>query len=324
MANQMTTQIPVNSGSSGSETIDFNNLGPYILTKFLLVMEAVLILIVAYFLLRYVKRYLSKLSTEHEQQRHALNLFEKIITGFVIVISATLALKTVGIDMTLLVSVLILGLSYGLQDIIKNYVAGILIMFKAPFKLGDTIEIKGQTGKIEKIDFNSTTLRTFDQKDVTIYNNDVMTQSIVNFSRSPIRRIDIDLTLGYGTDYLLAFKIFDRILANSPSIIKKPAHKVIFKKFADNGVTFSIRCWADFPCNLMAIKSELALQILKAFDEEHIYMPYTKDAQLEVDYSMTERRKAEIAQTRTIPTFTIDEDQQYPAVGELIDFDEVN
>jgi small conductance mechanosensitive channel len=324
MANQINTQVPVNSSGSGSDTIDFANLGPYILTKFLLVLEAALIIIAGLFLLRYVKKYLSRLSVEHEQQKTAINLFEKLTTGFVVVISITLALRTVGIDMTLLVSVTILGLSYGLQDIIKNYVAGILIMFKSPFKIGDTIEIKGHVGKIENIDFNSTSLRTFDQKDITIYNNDVMTQSIVNYSRSKLKRIDIDITLGYGSNYLLAFQIFDRILTNNPNILKKPAHKIVFKKFGDNGLVFSIRAWVNFPSNIMAIKSDLALQMSKAFDEENIYMPYTKDAQLEVDYTLTEKRKAEIAQSRQNPIFAINEAPEFPAVGELIDFDELS
>lgn len=322
MATPITSSDVVQGGVDSGGTIDFNNLGPYILTKFLLVLEAALIIIAGLFLIRYIKRYLRKLTTEHEQQKTALNLFEKLVTGFLIVISITLALRTVGIDMTLLVSVTILGLSYGLQDIIKNYVAGILIMFKSPFKIGDLIEIKGQKGKVANIDFQSTTLRTFDQKDVTIYNSDVMTQSIVNISRSNIRRISIDVPIGYGSDNVHVFKILDNILANSPSILKKPGHKIVFSGFRDNGLKFSLRGWVKLPANLLAIKTEIGLQISQAFNEEDIFVPYSKDIQLETDYTMTEKRKARQAQLAANPIFQADDAAPLPDGGELIDFDE--
>jgi len=237
-----------------------------------------------------------------------------VVVDFAFLVSAFL---------TLLVSVLILGLSYGLQDIIKNYVAGILIMFKSPFKIGDLINIKGQTGKVESIDFQATTLRTADQKDVTIYNGDVLTQSITNFSRSTIRRVDIDITIGYGSDNLQAFKIFDRIISNHASVLKKPAHKIVFKQFAPNGVQFSIRAWVNFPSNVMAIKSDIAMQISQAFDEEKIYIPFEKSIQIESDYSMTEARKAKITEMHQNPLYADDHSIGFPPAGELIDFDEI-
>jgi small conductance mechanosensitive channel len=322
MATQINTNVPSGSGS-GSDTIDFANLGPYLLTRFITVLEAAAIIIIGIFLIRYAKIYLNKLTIVHAQQKTALNLLEKLFTGFIIVISITLALKTIGLDMTLLVSVLILGLSYGLQDIIKNYVAGILIMFKSPFKIGDLINIKGQTGKVETIDFQATTLRTADQKHVTIYNSDVMTQSITNYSHTTIRRIDIDITLGYGSDNLQAFKIFDRILESHPSVVKKPAHKIVFKQFSTTGVQFSIRAWVNFPSNVMAIKSDIALQISQAFDEEKIYIPFEKTIQIESDYSMTDARKAKIAEMHKNPIYADDLSVGFPPAGELIDFDEI-
>ncbi len=324
MANQITTtsEIPTTSGSGGN--IDFANLGPYILTKFIQVLEAALIIIVGLFLIRYAKNYLRKLTVEHEQQKTAINLFEKLITGFLIVISITLALRTVGIDMTLLVSVTILGLSYGLQDIIKNYVAGILIMFKSPFKIGDTIRIKDHTGKVDKIDFQATTLRTFDQKDVTIYNSDVMTQSITNYSRTQIRRIDLDVNVGYGSDHLRMLKIFDKILDNQPALLKKPGHKIVFKKFNDNGLTFSLRAWVNWPCNTLAIKSALALQISKAFNEKDIFIPFNKSIEANTDYTMTEARQARDTATSQDATLTIDQASPLPEGLDLIDLEELD
>lgn len=325
MATPITTSgsVPTTSGGGGG-TIDFANLGPYILTRFIEVLEAALIILVGFLIIRYSKRYLRKMSVEHEQQKTALNLFEKLVTGFIIVISFTLALKMVGIDMTLLVSVTILGLSYGLQDIIKNYVAGILIMFKSPFKIGDTINIKNFTGKVDKIDFQATSVRTFDQKDVTIYNSDVMTQSIVNYSRATMRRVEIIVTLGYGSDQVAAFKIFDQILRSHPDILKKPSHKIVFKKFTETGITFSLRGWVKYPCNLLAIKSDIALQLSRTFDEEDIYIPYGKGIEVDADHTMTEKRKARTAATHQNPVFNVNTTLGLPTDAELIDYDELD
>lgn len=310
MATPVIPNIPTNGdigGSSGS--LDFSSLIPQILEKFIAVLEASAIIIGGIFLIRYMRGKLRKIEATHEQQRNAINLLEKITTGFIIVIVITIALKTVGIDMTLLVSVGILGLSYGLQDIIKNYVAGILILFKSPFKIGDTVMIRNYTGKVHKIDFQSTTLETFDRRYITIYNSDVMTQSIVNYSNtevSPIRRVAIDVMMGYGSDVRNSLQIFEKILENHPSVLKSPKYSIVFKKFSESSVTFTLKFWVQKPCNILKIRSEIAILITQAFDEQKLFMPYTKDIQgvEENDLTkVTEDHKRRIQEYYSSPMF---------------------
>ena len=169
-----------------------------------------------------------------------------------------------------------LGLSYGLQDIIKNYVAGILILFKAPFKLGDIVKIKEFTGKVTQMDFQSTSLETFDNRHVTIYNSDVMAQSIVNYSKNTQRRLEFDVTIGYGSDAAKALMIFQKILETNPAVLKEPKYSVAFKKFSDVGAMFTLKFWVQRPCNILAIRTDVASQIHRAFDDVNIYMPYYK------------------------------------------------
>jgi len=301
MANGITT-VDVNSDVSSGGSIDFANLLPQILTKFIAVFAGVL-------LIRYIHSRLRKVELAHEQQRTAINLLEKITSGFLIVISVTLALKVIGLDMTLLISVGILGLSYGLQDIIKNYVAGILILFKAPFKIGDVVKIRDFTGRVTKMDFQSTNLETFDNRHVTIYNSDVMTQSIVNFSNNTVRRLDFDVTIGYGSDIPKALQIFQKIIASNPSILKSPKASIIFKKFTDVGPAFSLKFWLQRPCNLLKIKTEMASQIGQAFDEQNIFMPYVKGIEAENESVLnviTEGRKNRINSFYQQPLFALE------------------
>jgi len=326
----MATTVPggVNVSGEGLDSgtqLDFGSLIPSILEKFLAVLEAALIIAVCFVIMGFVRSKIRKIESTHEQQKTALNLLEKITSGFIIVIAITLALKVIGLDMTLLVSVAILGLSYGLQDIIKNYVAGILILFKSPFKIGDVIKIKDYTGKVAKIDFQSTTLSTFDNKDVTIYNSDVMTQSIINFTNGTVRRLDIEVMLGYASDVPKALQIFDSILSNYPAVLKAPKHNIIFKKFTENGPVFSLRFWVQRPCNILKIRTDIATMASQAFDEQNIYMPFIKGIEADSEEALktiAEERKARIQTFYAQPIFTQVVAPEQVTPEQLADFDE--
>ncbi len=308
MATPQNTNINLQDGDmlGSGDQINFSNILPEILGKFIAVIEGVMIILLGLFLIRYIRSQLRKKEVQHEQQRNAINLLEKITSGFIIVISITLALKIIGLDMTLLISVAILGLSYGLQDIIKNYVAGILILFKAPFKIGDVVKIRDFTGKVNKMDFQSTTLETFDNRHITIYNSDVMTQSIVNFSNGDLRRIDFDVNLGHGSDIPTAIKIFEKILSSHEKILKSPKFSIIFKKFSDAGPVFTLKFWIQKPCNILKVKTTIATQIHQAFDEQNILSPYIKGIEANDEIQLNgvpEARKTRIQAFYSQPLF---------------------
>ncbi|MBU0668041.1 mechanosensitive ion channel [Patescibacteria group bacterium] len=302
--------IPVtttgNIGTESSSGIDFQSLLPQILEKFVQVIEASLVLVISVFVIRYIRKRLQKLETQHEQQKTAINLLEKIISGFIVVISITVALKIVGIDISLLVSVGVLGLSYGLQDIIKNYVAGILILFKAPFKIGDIVKIKSFTGKVAKMDFQSTSIETFDNRHITIYNKDIMTQSIVNYTKNDQRRLELDITIGYGSDTNKALETFNKILAAHPKVLKSPKFSVVYKKFSEVGTTFTLKFWVQRPCNILKIRTDIAAQITSSLDEQQIYMPFYKGIEVANEAGLqdiTENHKKRIGEFFNLPIF---------------------
>lgn len=291
------------AGSEGG--INFDDLTSTILTKFVAVIEAVIVLAITLFIVRWVKRYFTRIEIAHEQQKTALNVLEKILAGFVMVIGLTVALKIVGIDMSVLVGVGLLGISYGLKDIIKNYIAGILIFLKSPFKIGDIVKIKNFVGKIEKMEFQSTSIKTFDHRDITIYNSDIMAQSIENYSRYPMRRMEINVKLGYGSDIEKALKIFDKILENKASVLKNPKHSVVFKNFSDNSMIIQIKFWVNVPSNMLAIRSELAWEINQAFDGSSVFEPYVRGFETTSDFSLTPERQSKIKDFYNKPIFKV-------------------
>ncbi|MFA6527976.1 MAG: mechanosensitive ion channel family protein [Candidatus Gracilibacteria bacterium] len=279
----------LNTGSGG-----FSDISMAIFGKFVEVAEAVVILAVVYFVMKWVRRYFSKIETAHEQQKTALNFLERIINGFLLVIGVTIALKTVGLDVSLLVSVGVLGLSYGLKDVIKNYVAGIIIFFKAPFKIGDIVKIKKFVGKIERMDFQSTGLKTFDNRDITIYNSDIISESIENYSRLPVRRMEIDVRFGYGTDLEKAKIALENILKSEPAIQLKPKYSIVFRKFAQDAVVLQMRFWVSSPSNMLAVKSSVAFKIHQIFDEETVFSPYVKSIENDKSFAQGAETKSKL------------------------------
>jgi len=292
------------SSDSSSNGFSWDNISGEILTKFIHVLEAALILIAAYLLTIWIRRKFEKMEAAHDQQRTALNLLEKITSGFTIVIGLTLALKTVGLDISLLVSVGLLGLSYGMKDVMKNYVAGILIFFKAPFKIGDIVRIKQFTGTVEKMDLQSISIKTFDGKDITVYNADIMAQSVTNFSRYPMRRLEIVVRLGYGSNMSRALRIFNKLLENTAHVMKSPKHSIIVKKFSDTGIDILIRFWVQIPSNVNLIRSTLCLQIQQAFDEAFIFIPTSRAIENEANRLETEGAKSKIKEFYDSPLFS--------------------
>jgi small-conductance mechanosensitive channel len=279
------------TAASEDAVINTGELISNILGKFIAVIEGVVIIVAGIMLVRFLKHYFEKIETTHERQKTAINLFEKITNGFIIVMSVTFALKTIGLDLTVILSAVMLGLSFGLRDIIKNYIAGLLILFKAPFELGDIVKIRSFTGRIEKIEFQSVTIRTFDRKEITIHNSDLLIQPIINFSKTEQRRLEISITLGYGSDVGKALKIFDGVLSGHPSVLKMPKYSIMFSEFRQNGIAVQIRFWVQRPCNPLKIRSELSIKMQEAFDENMLLAPFNREAGLAGDYGMTAERK---------------------------------
>ena len=107
--------------AAGEEAVvDLQELAVNIFLKFIAVLEGIVIIVAGIVLVKFLKRYFEKIEMEHEQQKTAINLMEKITNGFIIVIAFTLALKIIGLDLTLILGAVMLGLSFGLRDVIKT------------------------------------------------------------------------------------------------------------------------------------------------------------------------------------------------------------
>ncbi len=176
-------------------------------------------------------------------------LFGRLAYWAVVILATVLALEQVNFNVVAFVAGLgIVGFTVGfaLQDIAKNLVAGMLLLLQQPFNIGELIEVKGYSGRVEDISLRATELRTFDGLLVYIPNADVYTSPLTNLSRVPKRRLELQVGVAYGTDLDAATEIALAAVADVPGVVlDDPRPQVVFKTFGDSAIVLSLYYWFD-------------------------------------------------------------------------------
>lgn len=189
---------------------------------------------------------------------------------------AIAALDQLGVDTTSLVALIAaagLAIGLSLQDSLKNFASGVMLITFRPFKAGDFVEAGGTSGTIENISIFSTTMRTGDNREIIIPNGAIYGDSITNYSARDTRRIDMVFGIGYGDDIRKAKEIMQDILDADERILKEPAAKIAIAELADSSVNFNVRPWVKSG-DYWNVRSDLLEGIKLAFDENGISIPY--------------------------------------------------
>jgi small conductance mechanosensitive channel len=199
----------------------------------------------------------------------------KVILYIVVIVSA---LSSLGIQTHSLVAAIgAAGLAVGLalQNSLSNLAAGILLAGNKVFKKKDYVEINGIAGMVESVGLLTTTLRTVDNKTVTIPNNSCLSNNIVNFSNFPTRRIDLQVSIAYEDEVTEAKRLLTELFDVSPLVIDKADVLVGVESFGEYGVNLLARVWVTTD-NVLVARMELLEQIKAVFDESKITIPYPR------------------------------------------------
>ena len=179
------------------------------------------------------------------------------------------ALSTVGAAATL-------AIGFALQDVIKNFVAGIFIFTDRPFRIGDWIEWDGNAGVVEDISLRVTRVRTFDNELLTVPNGELMNGTIKNPVDAPQLRMKIVFGVGYDDDIDAATEIIIEAADDHGEILEDPAPSVRVAELGDSSVGLQSRVWIDDPDRgkLTQVRSEYVQTVKERFDEAGIDIPY--------------------------------------------------
>lgn len=214
-----------------------------------------------------------------ERDPELIVLLEMLTRWGILALGIVLALEQIapGRFSSLIVGLGIAGFTIGfaLQDVAKNFVAGILLLLQRPFEIGDAIEVAGYSGTVVDISLRSTDLRTWDGRHVLIPNGDIFVSPIVNFSRATRRRVHITVGVAYDTDLDKVTRVALEALKAVPGLLQDPAPSVIFSTFGDSAIEFSAYFWIDTDAIALGTAQDAGVKAIKtAFEREGIEFPY--------------------------------------------------
>ena len=196
----------------------------------------------------------------------------------VIVITSIVALEQVNFNVTgFLAGLGVAGLTIGfaLQDITKNFVAGVLLLIRQPFRVGNAVSIAGHAGTVQQINTRDTVLRTWDGEVVILPNIEVFTKPIINYTQARRRRRTIMIGLGYGQDARRAMALFEETLRNLPGVLPEPAPTLQAEALGDSAITLAARFWVDpHASDPFEVHSNAILALDAAAEREGIELPY--------------------------------------------------
>lgn len=199
-----------------------------------------------------------------------------ILHGVLLLVIVVAALNRLGVDTTSLVALIgAAGLAIGLslQDSLKNFAAGVMLIVFRPFKAGDFVEAGGTTGVVEKINIFSSTFRTPDNREIIVPNGAIYADVITNYSARETRRIDLLIGISYDDDIRKAKAVAEAVVMADERVLTDPAPVIAVADLADSSVNLHIRPWVKTPDYFLTM-CELKEKIKIAYDEAGISIPY--------------------------------------------------
>ena len=196
----------------------------------------------------------------------------------IIFVGFLFALSTLGFDLTqltIILGALGVGIGFGLQGIVNNFISGLIILFERPVRVGDYIEFSGNWAEIRKIGLRATTAQTFDQADVIIPNADLITNQVINWTLSSrLVRIHIPVGVAYGSDVPLVMETLMGCANANSKVAKVPKPQVLFQSFGESSLDFELRVWVLDADEMLNVKSELHQEIDRCFRQRRIEIAF--------------------------------------------------
>ena len=228
---------------------------------------------------RFLQRQLSERVLERTNLpagiRHSLN------AGFGyagVIIAALLSISVTGIDLSnlaLVVSALSVGIGFGLQNVVNNFISGLILLVERPIKVGDWVRVGSDEGIVKKIQFRATELETWQRASVIIPNAEIISTSVTNLThRDRYGRVEVGVGVAYGSDVEKVREILLDVAEKNEQVSRQPAPTVVFCDFGASSLDFELRCFTSNVMSRLGVASDLRFEIERCLREEGIEIPF--------------------------------------------------
>jgi small-conductance mechanosensitive channel len=195
-----------------------------------------------------------------------------LLLGFFLAVGAS------GIDLdkfAFVAGALGVGIGFGLQNVVNNFVSGLILLSERPVQVGDTIEAGSALGEVKRIGIRSSTVRTWSGAELIVPNAELISERVINWTLSDRqRRVDVPVGVAYGTDKRKVLEILDRVAQENPDVLDRPEPIALFMGFGESSLDFELRAWTDSLKQYLRVKSALGVEIGEALDEAGIEVPF--------------------------------------------------
>ncbi len=196
----------------------------------------------------------------------------------ILIVGFFLAIAAFGVDLTkftILAGAFGVGLGFGLQNIVNNFVSGLILLFERPVKVGDVVQLGEHQGNLKRIGLRASVVRTLQGSEVIVPNGQLISEKVINWTFSDQqRRLEINVGVAYGNDPAEVIKILTKAVSNHPDILKDPAPGCLFLGFGDNSLDFQARAWTSKTSQWVVVQSDLAVAMEAALRGAGIEIPF--------------------------------------------------
>lgn len=237
---------------------------------------AILVLWIGFKLIKMLKKALTKLMDKQKLEMSLKSFLTSFLDVVLKILVIIMVMDIVGIKVTSFIAIVgAAGLAIGmaLQGTLQNFAGGVIILLLKPFRVGDYIECKTYKGFVRDIRIFHTIMQPFNGRTIIVPNSELATTSLINHTREPQIRLDVEASVAYGTDLAFAKQVLEQVVNDDPMILKDPIPKIAVKELNNSSVDFALWLWVktdDYWTVWMRIREN----IYNALYANHIEIPF--------------------------------------------------
>lgn len=201
------------------------------------------------------------------------------LTQYVVMITGVIvAFQFIGIDLSglaVIFGLLSVGIGFGLQNVTSNFVAGLILLFERPIKVGDRVTVGNTEGDVIEINIRSTTIRSLQNIAIIVPNSEFVSSTVINWSHGDTRiRLEVEVGVSYQSDLDIVLRSLQEVAEENSEVLRQPAPEVLHRGFGDSAWDMQLRAWIDNPKRYHQVRSALHCAIVRKFRANGVEIPF--------------------------------------------------